>query len=216
VTRPSQHERALIVDWGGVLTTPVERAFRAWLAGEGLREVHFVAIMKELHNQPGSILHQVECGEAPRESFEGELAKRLSVLHERQVDPVALLERMFAALDVNDEMTAVLAHARSAGWRTAVLSNSWGNTYDEPFLESLVDDVLLSHRLGLRKPDPACYEVAAATVGVPPSACVFVDDLRRNVRGAQRVGMTAFQYGANTAADLRKLIGDEVTEADGL
>lgn len=214
MTQTSQRGRALIVDWGGVLTTPVERAFRVWLAGEGLAETHFVAIMTVLHNQPDSILHQVERGEATREALESELAARLTVRHDDRVEPESLVERMFAAVEINEPMTAVLRHARRAGWRTAVLSNSWGNSYDEPFLESVVDAVLLSDRIGLRKPDPACYELAAATLGVSPGACVFVDDLRRNVRGAQRVGMTALLYDENTVATLRELIGSGLREPE--
>jgi putative hydrolase of the HAD superfamily len=207
----SPGRRALIVDWGGVLTTPVEPAFRVWLASENLSETHFFAVMKNLHNQPDGILHQVERGHASGDALECELASRLTELHRRTVDPKSLLVRMFAAVEANDEMVKVLGYARHAGWRTAVLSNSWGNAYDEPLLESLVDAVLLSDRIGVRKPDAACYEFAAATLGVSPTACVFVDDLRRNVRGAERTGMTALHYGEQTAAKLRELIDETTT-----
>jgi putative hydrolase of the HAD superfamily len=208
-TETPQTRRALIVDWGGVLTMPVGEAFRVWLEDEGLSETHFVAVMVSLHNTPNSILHQVERGEAPRQELEREIAAGLTARHGRAVDPEKLLSRMFAAVESNAEMTAVLQYAHDAGWRTAVLSNSWGNPYDEPLLESLVDVVLLSDRIGVRKPDSACYELAAATLGVRPDACIFVDDLRRNVRGAQRVGMTAFLYCDSTASTLRDLIGKE-------
>jgi len=210
MARTLQDRRALIVDWGGVLTSPVELAFRTWLARESLDESHFVAVMKDLHNRSDSILHQVERGEAPGDALERELAARLSARHDRRVDPEGLLERMFAALEGNDKMIAVLKYARNAGWRTAVLSNSWGNAYNEPMLESLVDVVLLSDRIGLRNPEAASYELAAATLCVSPGACVFVDDLRRNVRGAERVGMTSLHYGESTVATLRKLIGGAV------
>jgi epoxide hydrolase-like predicted phosphatase len=203
--------RALIVDWGGVLTTPIEPAFRTWLAREGLSEEPFFAMMTNLHNQADSILHQVERGEAPPKALERELASRLTEPPERQIDSESLLERMFAAVEVNQDMAEVLAFARNAGWRTAVLSNSWGNTYDEPLLNSLVDAVLLSDRIGMRKPESACYELAASTLGVSPADCVFVDDLRRNVRGAERAGMTALHYGRTTEATLRVLIGGTAT-----
>lgn len=170
----------MVVDWGGVLTTPAERIFHAWLVRESLLATHFVTVMTHLHNQPDSNLHQVERGQAPGEALERELAARLTARHDRQVDPEALLERMFAAAEVNDAMVEILGYARNAGWRAAVLSNSWGNAHDEPLLQSLVDAVLLSDRIGLRKPEPACYEFAAATRGVSPDACVFIDDMRRN------------------------------------
>ena len=72
-----------------------------------------------------------------------------------------------------------------------MLSNSWGNAYDEEDLASLGDAVLLSERLGVRKPEPAAYLAAADSLGVETSRCVFVDDLRRNTTAASALGMSA-------------------------
>ena len=63
----------------------------------------------------------------------------------------------------------------------------------EPWLD-LVPSPTLSFRIGLLKPDPGCYLAAARSVGLPPGACLFVDDLPRNVAGALAVGMQAVRF----------------------
>lgn len=47
---------------------------------------------------------------------------------------------------------------------------------------------------GLRKPDPAAYRHAAATLGVEPARCVFVDDRLDNCEAAAAVGMAAVRF----------------------
>lgn len=47
---------------------------------------------------------------------------------------------------------------------------------------------------GVRKPDPRIYRRAAEAIGLPPEACLFVDDLPVNVEGARAVGMKAFLF----------------------
>jgi putative hydrolase of the HAD superfamily len=50
---------------------------------------------------------------------------------------------------------------------------------------------VISAEVGLHKPQPEIYLLAADRVGVAPERCVFVDDLRENCEGAETVGMTA-------------------------
>ena len=45
------------------------------------------------------------------------------------------------------------------------------------------------------KPDPRVYELAADRLGVPPEACLFVDDHDENLLGAERAGMRAVLIG---------------------
>jgi putative hydrolase of the HAD superfamily len=60
----------------------------------------------------------------------------------------------------------------------------------------------LSFRIGVMKPDPEAFRLAAANVGRPMDACLFVDDLQRNVDGARQVGMTAVRFrGAEALRD---------------
>lgn len=86
---------------------------------------------------------------------------------------------------------AVKAAGRS-GVATAIVSNSWGTgIYERMPLQDVVDTVVISGEVGLHKPEPAIYELAAERLGLAAGSCVFVDDLRENCAGAEAVGMTA-------------------------
>ena len=57
-----------------------------------------------------------------------------------------------------------------------------------PFTE-LFDDVLDSHEVGLRKPNPAIYRLALERLGVEATRAVFLDDVQSNVDAATAVGL---------------------------
>lgn len=68
---------------------------------------------------------------------------------------------------------------------------------------------MISGEVGLRKPDPAIYALAAERLGLPPEQIVFVDDLAANVRGAVRAGMVGVRHAdaATTVGELEILLG---------
>lgn len=104
-------------------------------------------------------------------------------------------------------LAPVLARVRSAGLRAAVLSNAEGPA--RAGLHGLADLVVLSGEVGLRKPDPAIYLLAAQRLGVAPQRCLVVDDLSRNVRGAVAAGMTGVLHETleQTVSELEALLG---------
>jgi putative hydrolase of the HAD superfamily len=57
------------------------------------------------------------------------------------------------------------------------------------------DDVVSSARVGVVKPDPRIFEIAAERAGVPARRCLFVDDRLENVEAAAACGMTGVLYG---------------------
>jgi len=203
---PTTEPLGLIVDWGGVLTTPVDASFAVFTREEGIEPLEFKAAMRRLHDEQDSPLHRVEVGAIPRAEFERSVAGMLRTADGGPVHPEGLVSRMFAHALPNSAVRDLVTAARGRGWRTAVLSNSWGNPYDEEDLAGLVDAVLLSERLGVRKPEPAAYLAAADALGVEPSRCVFVDDLRRNTTAASALGMSAFQYRPGTEQMLEDLL----------
>jgi putative hydrolase of the HAD superfamily len=74
--------------------------------------------------------------------------------------------------------------------KTALLSNSWGSeNYPRERFADTFDVLVISGEVGIRKPDPEIFHLAARRLGVAPHDCVFVDDLDRNVMVAQELGM---------------------------
>lgn len=101
--------------------------------------------------------------------------------------------------------TELLDYARSLrrGTRVAVVANA-GPAARWAFeavvgVRDIADVIVVSEEVGLEKPDPAIYRLAADRLGVSPSACAFVDDLQENVDGARRLGIAAFLYENNAS-----------------
>jgi epoxide hydrolase-like predicted phosphatase len=92
-------------------------------------------------------------------------------------------------------MVNAVRAAKDAGVRTGLVSNSWGKgRYDRSQFPVLFDGVVISGEVGLRKPDPAIYALAAERLALPPEQIVFIDDLRPNVRAAAAGGMVGVQH----------------------
>lgn len=67
---------------------------------------------------------------------------------------------------------------------------------------SQVRGMILSHEVGLRKPDPAIYRAALKLAKTRPEETLFVDDLAENVAAAEKLGLIAIRF--KSAADLRR------------
>ncbi len=83
---------------------------------------------------------------------------------------------------------------RARGLRVGVLSNTFPSidrTLRHTGLAELVDVALATCTLGVHKPDPRAFTLAAEALGLPPAAILFLDDLPENVDAAHRVGMAA-------------------------
>jgi len=192
--------RGLIVDFGGVLTTDVFASFRAFCQVEGLPED---AVRERFRTDPDAraLLEALETGALASAEFEPRFAALLEVSSER------LIERLFGGMEPDAAMLDGVRAARRAGARTGLLSNSWGDatSYDQALLEELFDTWVISSEVGLRKPDPAIYELAAERLGLAPSACVFVDDLPGNLKPARALGMATVLHRGDAAATLAEV-----------
>jgi putative hydrolase of the HAD superfamily len=104
------------------------------------------------------------------------------------------------------ENMALVRDLRPA-YRLAVLSNA-DRTLRQRLREGLAvhdlfDDVVCSAEVGLAKPEPAIYTLACERLGLPPEACVFIDDHEPNVRAAEAVGLRAVLFRVDRGDDLR-------------
>jgi putative hydrolase of the HAD superfamily len=187
----------LIVDYGGVLTTDVFASFRAFCEAEGL-EPEAVRDRFRADPEARELLAGLETGALTVAEFEPRFAALLEVESER------LIERLFGGMAPDEAMLEGVRAARRDGVRTGLLSNSWGaaTTYDPALLDELFDACVISSEVGLRKPDPAIYELAAERLGLPPAACVFVDDLPGNLKPARALGMATVLHRGDAAATL--------------
>jgi putative hydrolase of the HAD superfamily len=66
------------------------------------------------------------------------------------------------------------------------------------------DHLVLSHELGVRKPDPRVYAHCQRLAGRPAAECVFIDDLPSNVQAARACGWQGIVY--ERGLDLRRAL----------
>ncbi len=213
--------RALITDWGGVMTNPIAETVRAWLDAEEIDYDHYADVMRPWVVTAYALgernpIHALERGECSPREFERVLAARMVCRDGRPVVADGLLARMFAAATPCDQMYAAVYAAREAGIRTALLSNSWGvSDYPRHLFPALFDAVVISGEVGMRKPEDRIFRHAARLLGLHPGECVFVDDLEANVTAAEATGMAGVLHREPeaTVARLSELFGLRLRES---
>ncbi|SRR6266498_1593632 len=207
--------KGLVVDWGGVLTTGLRESLVAWAEADGIDYLHYEQVMREwLGNSYGdqarvNPVQALERGEMQVPHFEEELARRLRTRDGLAVPAKGLLRRMFERFEHAPDMNEVVRRAHRTGIRTALLSNSWGNSYPRDGWDEMFDVVVISGEVGMRKPEPEIYLHVAQLLRLKPGDCVFVDDLAVNVHAAVEVGMVGIHHHSydETVAELEALLG---------
>jgi epoxide hydrolase-like predicted phosphatase len=217
--------RALVLDYGGVLTAPLHDA--AHVSGhddDPIDPESFRSVMREWLGSradlaAGNPAQLLERGEMDLADFERALAPRLRTRGGRPVAAEGLFARLFAGRGSGPTghapMVEAVRRARAAGLKTALLSNSWGMDYDRAGWEALFDAVVISGEVRMRKPEPQIYLHTARALGVAPQACVFVDDTGPNVKGAVAVGMIGVRHvsAEQTLDELEALLGFPLRDA---
>jgi epoxide hydrolase-like predicted phosphatase len=121
-----------------------------------------------------------------------------------------LIDRLFAGMRPDEAMLDAVRAARAAGVRTGLISNSWGKgRYDRSQFPELFSGWVISGEVGLRKPSAEIYSLGAEAIGLPPSECVFVDDLPGNLKPARELGMATVHHRSaeETIPELERLLG---------
>lgn len=181
---------ALLIDFGGVLTTGVFESFAAFCRARGGTGDEILEAFRG-DDVARALLVERETGRMTERRYEEEFS---SLLRARGLDvPAAgLLTGMTAALERDEAMWSVVAEIRAAGVPCVLVSNALDDaSYDGYALESHFDAVVLSHApdVACRKPSRRIYSIAAERVGVDVARCVMVDDLQQNLDGAARLGV---------------------------
>ncbi len=195
--------RGLLVDFGGVLTTDVFVSFAAFCKARALPAD---TVRDRFMSDPEArgLLADLETGKLTEPEFEPRFAAVLGV------DAAGLVDGLFGGMQSDTAMVDAVRAARRAGIRTGLLSNSWGvERYDRAWLAELFDAWVISGEVGMRKPDPDIYPLAAERLGLEPAQIVFVDDLPGNLKPARAFGMTTVhhQRAEDTLAELSRLLG---------
>ena len=205
---------AVICDFGGVLTTPLEASFAGWAQDEGI-ELSALghAMVRATEERGANPLFELERGELTEEEFLAIVTHALEAEVGRRIPMEGFGERYFATLSPNHELLAYLEQLRAGrGLRLALLTNNvreWEARWRAMLpVDELFETVVDSAFVGMRKPEPEIYALTLERLGLPGTACAFVDDIEVNVRAAEEQGIRGVHFRSTEQAidELERLL----------
>jgi putative hydrolase of the HAD superfamily len=204
---------AVIFDFAGVLSTTPTTEMLARAETFGIDLVTFLPIMLgPLDDDGDHPWHELERGRITMDEFEAAIEPMWRAAGATDFPSVPRGDELLSFLRPVPEMIAVAADVRAAGYRTAILTNNtkeWGVWRDAWDADNLVDVVVDSCEVELRKPNPAIFELAVELLGGPSiERCLFIDDFPWNISAADAMGFRTMQVAdpVAAAADLRRLL----------
>jgi len=190
--------RALISDFGGVLTSPLSLAFTAYSERTGISPEQIGAAMERVARAQGGRhpLFELEKGAISERHYVELLEAELG-----DVDFDRFRDVFMDNLHPNEAMIALIRDLRRRGLRTALLTNNvreWEPLWRVklPDIDELFEVIVDSAFVGMRKPEPEIYGLTLERLGggLEASDCVFVDDLEVNCEAAAALGMHAVRF----------------------
>ncbi len=186
---------AVLVDFGGVLTSSVLRAFEDFGGASLGGDPRLPLTLLSRDDVSKKLLSDHESGKIDQEAFEAGFGGERLRAHGAVVDSEGLVDRMQAGLIRDEEMVRLIADVRAAGHPVALVSNAFGrDCYAGFVLEDLADEVVISSEVGIRKPSRQIYTIACERLGVAPEGAVMIDDLQQNLDGAARLGIAGILH----------------------
>ena len=191
--------RSVVFDLGGVLIDwdPRHLYRRIFRGDEAAMERFLAEVCTPEWNEEQDAGRSFAEGVALLQARHPEHRDRIAAFHLRW-------EEMLAG--VIPGATEILRDVKAAGNRIYALSNWSAETW--PIAEcrfeflSWFDGVVVSGRIGLRKPDPAIFQHLLERFGLEAERTLFVDDSERNVEAARRLGFEALRF--ESAPQLRR------------
>jgi putative hydrolase of the HAD superfamily len=204
--------QAVIFDYGGVLRGDERGAFNAVDETFGFPPG---ALWSAFHDIPEYRLSRR--GEIDADTFRAAVRRDLVAVagEETRADAaLAALDQFMAGLSpIDAEMRALVVRLRAAGRvKLGLLSNAnrgWTERLRARGVADLFDDVVVSADVGLAKPDPDVFRLAARRLGVEPTACLMIDDQPQHLESAQRVGLHTHLFAHARITDLVRLLESE-------
>jgi putative hydrolase of the HAD superfamily len=205
--------RAIVSDFGGVLTTPLLSSFVAvqdeiGIATEDLGKAMRAATEKRGENP----LFEMERGELAEGAFLDLLADALEPLVGHRPHLHRFREVYFEALHPNREMIELMRELKASGLTMALLTNNvreWEPLWRSMLpVDEIFEEIVDSAFVGCRKPEARIYEMTLERIGMRAEDCLFIDDLHPNCEGAEAIGMRAVHFRDNEQAigEIRRLL----------
>ena len=199
--------KAVIWDFGGVITSSPFDAFNLYEARHGLPRGTIRGI--NAINPDTNAWARLERSEVDGAGFDALFAAEAAALG-YDIRGSAVLALLSGA--VRPRMVAALDACRTAGYRLGCITNNApvgkgaGMAADQAGSERVAailarfDHVIESSKAGVRKPDPRIYRMMTEALAVEPAACIYLDDLGINCKPAAAMGMAAIKVSGEDQA----------------
>lgn len=191
--------KAIISDFGGVLTTPMRDGFVAWEKTSGIPVRELGTALGKIWERDGvHPLFELETGRLTEAAFLELVGSQLAEQLGRPVDLDGFGPSYFDHLHPNEPLVEYMRELGQRGYRLAICTNNvreW-----EPLWRAMlpVDEIFSvvvdSGFVGLRKPEPEIYELTLSRLGVTASEALFVDDIELNCQAARALGIHAVWF----------------------
>ncbi|MBV8189098.1 MAG: HAD-IA family hydrolase [Alphaproteobacteria bacterium] len=214
-TRHAEIPLAVLWDFGGVILTSPFEAFNRYEAEAGLPKDFIRGL--NARNPDHNAWAKMERSEVSQEDF---VKLFEAEAHEQgyRLDGWRILQALSG--DIRPQMVEALRRCKQA-FRIACITNNMKQGEGPGMARSpdkaeavaeimaLFEHVVESSKLGMRKPDPRIYRHACELLGVPPEACVYLDDLGVNLKPARALGMRTIKVGDPDLAldELEAIVG---------
>jgi putative hydrolase of the HAD superfamily len=191
--------RAVISDFGGVLTSPLLESFAGLMQASGISLESVGKAMATLADRDGSNpLFELETGRMTEAAFMGAISEQLSADRGSEVSLDGFGERYFEHLEPNQPMIDYMRDLRGRGHKMAICTNNireWEAHWRAMLpVDEIFDVVVDSAFVGSRKPEPRIYEITLERLSAAPEDAVFIDDVELNCEGARQLGITAIRF----------------------
>ena len=192
--------KAVLWDFGGVITTSPFEAFNRYEAENGLPKDFIRGI--NATNPETNAWAKLESNEIDVTTFDELFASEADAKGYRVPgkDILALLSG-----DVRPEMVHALKtikaqipvgcitnNVKNAGTGPGMASNAERASAVSEVM-ALFDVIIESSKAGIRKPNPEIYKIACTEMGIEPGYAIFLDDLGINLKPAKALGMTTIK-----------------------
>lgn len=180
---------AVVFDIGGVLEVIDDALFPGpWCERHGLAP-ELVAAAFAFPRDP-------MVGAMTEEEVRAHLQAALSLTDEQVADLEADQWRWYIG-ELDRPLCDWFSGVRARGLKAGILSNSGPGAREHEAcwgFEGLVDVLVYSHEVGLKKPDPRVYALTAERLGVAPEAILFLDNWLPAVEAARAAGWQAVHH----------------------
>jgi putative hydrolase of the HAD superfamily len=197
--------KAVISDFGGVLTSPLLDSFAAFQNSSGISLEDLGQAMAAVAARDGANpLFELETGRMSEATFLQRLSEQLSSQLGRAVELRGFGEQYFEHLHPNERLIGYMRELRDRGYKLAICTNNvreWEPLWRAKLpVDEIFEVVVDSGFVGARKPERRIYEITLERLGVAAEAVVFVDDFEINCNAARELGMQAIVFENNDQA----------------